>query len=94
VKAEEALRTGLVNAVYPLDQLMEEATKLAESIAANSPLAVRSAKQLIRLAFNGQTIDGLASEASAFGESFTTNDQKEGMAAFVEKRAAIFQDPS
>jgi enoyl-CoA hydratase len=94
VKAEEALRIGLVNAVYPLDQLMEAATKLADSIAANSPIAVRSAKQLIRLAFNGQTIDGLASEASAFGESFTTNDQKEGMAAFVEKRAAIFQDPS
>jgi enoyl-CoA hydratase len=94
VKAEEALRIGLVNAVYPLDQLMEAATKLADSIAANSPLAVRSAKQLIRLAFNGQTIDGLASEARAFGEAFTTNDQKEGMTAFVEKRAAIFQDPS
>jgi enoyl-CoA hydratase len=73
---------------------MEAATKLADSIAANSPLAVRSAKQLIRLAFNGQTIDGLASEARAFGEAFTTNDQKEGMTAFVEKRAAIFQDPS
>lgn len=94
VKAEEALRIGLVNAVYPLDQLIGEATKLAEAIAANSPLAVRSAKQLIRLAFNGQTIDGLDTEARAFGEAFTTNDQKEGMAAFVEKRAAVFQDPS
>jgi enoyl-CoA hydratase len=94
VKSEEALRIGLVNAVYPLDQLMGEAIKLAESIAANSPLAVRSAKQLIRLAFNGQTTDGLDIEARAFGEAFTTADQKEGMTAFVEKRAAAFQNPS
>ncbi len=94
VKADEALRIGLVNSVYPLDQLMEEATKLAESIARNSPLAVRSSKQLIRLAFNGQVSDGLDSEVRAFGEAFATNDQKEGMAAFVEKRAASFQDPS
>jgi enoyl-CoA hydratase len=94
VKAEEALRIGLVNAVYPLDQLMDEALKLAESIAASSPLAVRAAKQLIRLAFNGQTIDGLDTEVRAFGEAFTTGDQKEGMTAFVEKRAATFQNPS
>ncbi|MEZ4506133.1 MAG: enoyl-CoA hydratase-related protein [Thermomicrobiales bacterium] len=94
VKADEALRIGLVNAVYPLDRLMDEAVKMAESIAANSPLAVRSAKQLMRLAFNGQTIDGLDSEARAFGVAFTTNDQKEGMTAFVEKRAATFQDPA
>lgn len=94
VKADEALRIGLVNAVYPLAQLLDEATKLAETIAANSPLAVRSAKQLVRLAFNGQTIDGLDTEARAFGEAFTTGDQKEGMTAFVEKRAATFQNPS
>jgi enoyl-CoA hydratase len=94
VKSEEALRIGLVNAVYPLDQLMAEASRLAESIASNSPLAVRSAKQLIRLAFNGQTTDGLDTEARAFGNAFTTGDQNEGMTAFVEKRAATFQDPA
>jgi enoyl-CoA hydratase len=94
VKSEEALRIGLVNAVYPLDQLMAEASRLAESIASNSPLAVRSAKQLIRLAFNGQTTDGLDTEARAFGNAFTTGDQKEGMTAFVEKRAATFQNPA
>lgn len=94
VKSEEALRIGLVNAVYPLDQLMDVAIELAESIAANSPLAVRSAKQLIRLAFNGQTTDGLDSEVRAFGEAFAMSDQKEGMTAFVEKRAAAFQNPS
>lgn len=94
VKSDEALRIGLVNSVYPLDQLMVEATKLAETIAGNSPLAVRSAKQLIRLAFNGQTSDGLDSEARAFGEAFNSGDQKEGMTAFVEKRAAVFADPA
>ncbi len=94
VKSDEALRIGLVNAVYPLGQLLDEATKLADSIAKNSPLAVRSAKQLIRLAFNGQTVDGLETEARAFGLAFTTDDQKEGMRAFVEKRAAEFQDPA
>ncbi len=94
VKADEALRIGLVNSVYPLDQLLDEATKLAESIVKNSPLAVRSAKQLIRLAFNGQASDGLDAEVRAFGHAFTTSDQKEGMSAFVEKRAAVFHDPS
>lgn len=94
VKADEALRVGLVNSVWPLDQLMAEATKLAGAIAANSPLAVRSAKQLVGLAFNGQTIDGLETEARAFGAAFTTNDQKEGMTAFVEKRSAVFSDPA
>lgn len=92
VKAEEALRVGLLNSVWPADQLLPEALKLAGSIAANSPLAVRSAKQLIRLAFNGQTIDGLATEARAFGAAFATADQKEGMTAFVEKRTAVFVD--
>lgn len=94
VKAGEALRVGLVNSVWPLDQLLTEATKLAEAIAANSPLAVRSAKQLIGLAFNGQAIDGLESEVRAFGAAFTTGDQHEGMTAFVEKRTAVFVDPS
>lgn len=94
VKADEALRIGLINAVYPLEQLMAEATKLADAIAKNSPLAVRASKKLIRLAFNGQTSDGLDTEAREFGHAFTTSDQKEGMAAFVEKRAATFQDPS
>lgn len=94
VKAEEALRIGLVNSVWPLAELMPKAIQLAETIAANSPLAVRSAKQLIGLAFNGQTIDGLDTEARAFGAAFTTGDQREGMTAFVEKRTANFADPS
>lgn len=90
VKADEALRIGLVNAVYPIDQLLPEAIKLAKQIAANSPRAVRGAKRLMQLAFNGQIASGLETEVQAFGESFGTADQREGMGAFVEKRTPVF----
>lgn len=90
VDAEEALRWGLVNAVYPADQLMTEAKRLAQTIANNSPVAVRTAKMLTRGAFAGDPEAGFASEGQAFGESFESADQREGMAAFVEKRRAEF----
>lgn len=92
VHADEALRIGLVNAVHPLAELRAKAQEMAARIAANSPLAVRKAKQLMSLAFDGDTASGLASEALAFGQAFSTADQKEGMRAFVEKRAAAFVD--
>lgn len=90
VEANEALRWGLVNAVYPADQLMTEAKRIAQTIAANSPLAVRVAKTLMRSAFGNDLAAGLASESQAFGESFESADQREGMAAFVEKRQVRF----
>lgn len=90
VDAEEALRWGLVNAVYPADQLMTEAKRLAQTIANNSPVAVRTAKMLMRGAFAGDPEAGFASEGQAFGESFESVEQREGMAAFVEKRRAEF----
>jgi enoyl-CoA hydratase len=92
VKADEALRIGLVNAVYPSDRLLDEARALAASIAAASPRAVRAAKRLMGLAFAGAPGVGLASEAELFAESFGTADQREGMAAFIEKRTARFDD--
>ena len=92
VLAEEALRIGLVNAVCPPDELLPAAQKMARSIASNSPRAVRSAKALMRLAYQGAPGAGLDAEVRAFGEAFTTSDQREGMAAFVEKRTAIFED--
>jgi enoyl-CoA hydratase/carnithine racemase len=61
-------------------------------ISRNSPLAVRSAKRLMQLAFNGQVISGLNTECEAFADAFATDDQKEGMSAFVEKRPAEFRD--
>jgi enoyl-CoA hydratase len=90
VKADEALKLGLVNGVYPLAELMPVAHALADAIAKNSPRAVAQSKKLIRLALNGSVDDGLAAEANAFGEAFETEDQREGMGAFVEKRAATF----
>jgi enoyl-CoA hydratase len=92
VKADEALRIGLVNAVYPQAELISRATELAESIAKNSPFAVRSSKRLMQLAFNGQVASGLETELQVFADSFTTGDQTEGMTAFVEKRSPVYSD--
>jgi enoyl-CoA hydratase len=90
VDAEEAHRIGLVNAVYPLDQLMAAARAMAAQIARNSPAAVRAAKNLIGLVFAGDQAAGLAAEVAGFGAAFASPDRSEGMRAFVEKRAADF----
>lgn len=90
VGAEEAFRIGLVNAVYPADRLLAEAETLARTIAANSPRAIRAAKQAMAVAFAGPAISGLDSELALFGSSFGTADQREGMQAFVDKRQARF----
>ena len=92
VKADEALRLGLVNAVHAPDELMPRALELAASIAKNGPTAVRSAKRLIQLAFNGQQASGLESELHLFGRSFGTPEQREGMRAFLAKRPPAFSD--
>ena len=91
VKADEALRIGLVNAVYPQDQLMKETLKQAREVAAQGPIAVRAAKQAVQ---RGQDMDldnACGLETELFGLCFATEDQKEGMTAFVEKRAANWQ---
>jgi enoyl-CoA hydratase len=90
VAADEALRIGLVNAVYPADQLLPEAAKLAARIAANSPRAIRAAKRAMALAFGRDPAAGLTTELSLFGQSFGTPDQREGMSAFLAKRPASF----
>jgi enoyl-CoA hydratase len=92
VKANEALRIGFVNHVVPAGELLAKAQEIASQIAANSPMAVRNAKQLMRLAFNGNTARGLEAELEAFGLAFESADQREGMAAFVEKRPATFKN--
>jgi enoyl-CoA hydratase len=89
VGAEEALRIGLVNAVYPAEELLPKARELAEGIAAQGPLAVRHAKAAIACAF-GETAGGFAQEAQLFALLFGTEDQREGMGAFVERRKAQF----
>ncbi|HEX3303191.1 MAG TPA: enoyl-CoA hydratase-related protein [Thermomicrobiales bacterium] len=92
VKADEAVRIGLVNAVYSLADLMPKAREMAQMIAKNSPLAVRASKRLMQLAFNGQVASGLDTELHAFADSFGTADQVEGMSAFVEKRSPNYAD--
>ncbi len=90
VKADEALRIGLVNAVHEPDQLLDTALAMARQIAKNSPQAVGASKRLIGLAFAGHPAAGLSSEAHAFADQFGGADQREGMAAFIEKRPAEF----
>lgn len=92
VDAEEALRIGLVNAVYPADELLPKALELARRIAANSPRSVQAAKRLINVTRGATYRDGLAAEADAFAAAFGTPDQIEGMTAFVEKRTPLFDN--
>ncbi len=89
VNAEEALRIGLVNAVYSAAELLPAAHALAATIAGNSPRAVRAAKQALAVAF-GNSTSGLSSELDLFGASFGSDDQREGMRAFIEKRKSSF----
>ena len=90
VKAEEALRIGLANAVYPQANLLDEASKLAHSIAANGPKAVQASKSLLRTARNSSLDVGLEHEAQQFALLFSGDEQREGMTAFLEKREAKF----
>jgi enoyl-CoA hydratase len=84
--AQEALQHGLVNRVVPVNAYLNEALKLAEEIASRAPVAVRAAKKMINQAYERTLSDGLAEEKQVFYNLFSTEDQKEGMKAFVEKR--------
>ena len=90
VAAAEAQAAGLVNHVYPQAELLERAVALGEEIAKKSPLAIAAAKGLINEALEGGYRDALARELTAFGDAFATEDQREGMAAFFEKRDPQF----
>jgi enoyl-CoA hydratase len=84
--AQEALGFGLVNRLVPTERYLDEALKLAEEIAGRAPLAVRAAKKMINQAYEQTLADGLQAERQEFYNLFATEDQKEGMQAFVEKR--------
>ena len=86
IKADEAYRIGLVNAVYPLDELMPAAEKMAETIAKNAPIAVRACKKAINEGLEVEMDDAVVIEEKLFGSCFKTADQIEGMSAFLEKR--------
>jgi enoyl-CoA hydratase len=84
--AEEAAQFGLVNRIVPVERCLDEALALAAEIAERAPLAVRLAKEAINQAFETSLTDGLADERRSFYLLFASQDQKEGMAAFIEKR--------
>ncbi|MBQ5755351.1 MAG: enoyl-CoA hydratase/isomerase family protein [Oscillospiraceae bacterium] len=86
IKADEALRIGLVNAVYPAEELMPAALKMAAGIAANAPIAVRNCKKAINEGLDVDMDAAVVIEEKLFGDCFETHDQKEGMGAFLEKR--------
>ena len=86
IKADEALRIGLVNAVYPAEELLPAAEKLAETIAKNAPIAVRACKKAINEGLEVPMDEAIVIEEKLFGSCFETADQKEGMGAFLEKR--------
>ena len=91
IDAAEALRLGVVTHVVPGDELLERATALAGQIAAAGPVAVALAKQTVRRGFEEELSAADAREAEAFGACFATADQKEGMAAFLEKRKPSYK---
>jgi enoyl-CoA hydratase len=88
--AAEAERANLVSRVFPADQLVAEALKIGERIAALSPVAVAMAKQAVNRAFETTLTEGVRYERALFLSLFGTPDQREGMAAFVEKRKPVF----
>ena len=91
IKADEALRIGLVNEVVPQADLMNRAIELAAQIAANAPLAVKAAKLCINTEWDMDADEAIAFESGAFGQCFATEDQKEGMKAFLSKGKHEFQ---
>lgn len=94
IKADEALRIGLVNAVYPLEELIPAAQKLAATIAKNAPIAVRNCKKAINEGLDAATIaDAVAVEEKLFGDCFETEDQRYGMAFFLDKNKEKVKEP-
>jgi enoyl-CoA hydratase len=90
--AQEAERSGLVSRVVPLAQLREEALKVAEKISQMSMPIVMMAKESINRSYESTLTEGIRFERRLFHSAFATEDQKEGMAAFVEKRKANFKN--
>lgn len=86
IKADDALRVGLVNAVYPQAELMPAVMKLAGTIAKNAPIAVRACKKAINEGTQVDMDSAIVIEEKLFGSCFETEDQREGMQAFLEKR--------
>ncbi len=90
IRADEALRIGLVNAIYEPEELMPKALEMAAMMLKNAPVAIRLAKQSINEGYDLDADGAIALENKLFGQCFATKDQKEGMDAFLNKRKADF----
>jgi len=91
INAKEALAAGLVSKIYPTGHVVAEAVKLAEKIAAQSPIATQMAKEAVNASFEMSLEQGIHFEKRLFHATFATRDRKEGMTAFLEKRAPKFE---
>jgi enoyl-CoA hydratase len=92
MEAEEAERCGLVSRVVPAKNLMNEALGAATKIAEKSMITVMAVKEMVNRSYETTLREGLLFERRVFHSLFATEDQKEGMAAFMEKREAQFRD--
>ena len=93
IKADEAYRIGLVNAVYPSEELMAQAEKMASGIAKNAPIAVRNCKKAINEGLDVDMDQAIVIEEKLFGDCFETEDQKYGMAFFLDKNKEKVKEP-
>ncbi len=93
IKAEEAYRIGLVNAVYTQEELMTQAEKMASAIAKNAPIAVRNCKKAINDGLDVDMDQAIVIEEKLFGDCFETEDQKYGMAFFLDKNKEKVKEP-
>ena len=91
ISAEEALRIGLVEEVVPPDELMPRARALAAAIARKSPVTLRLIKEAIQASLETPLAEGLRLETSLFGVAFASEDKREGVRAFLEKRPPAFK---
>ena len=90
IDAEEALRIGLVSTLCEPDELLDRVLATARELGAKSPLALAAAKAAVNHSLQGDHVENLTGEAERFADLFASEDQKEGMAAFIEKRDATF----
>ena len=93
IKAAEAYRIGLVNEVYPLEELMPQAKKMAKGIAKNAPIAVRACKKAMNEGLEVGMDEAIVIEEKLFGSCFETEDQKYGMAFFLDKNKEKVKEP-
>jgi enoyl-CoA hydratase len=92
ISAERAYEMGIVNRLFPPDELLPEAKNMAQNMAQKGPIALKLAKRAIDSGYNKELSEGCELEKAAFVESFTTSDSKEGMKAFLEKRKPVFKN--